>query len=680
MALQNILPSYQAEEKSAQIQLHPVRMPSNLDGIGQMLTDAGQGLQKAGAGLALSFKRRHDELQAREDNLMLTEKTNGFTAEAAKAFQELERQKGKEASGSTQKYSDTLDKLMNSFGAGMNPKNSRIFRMNAARIANSYLLRMMDHEDSNIRQADIEATEHGISILSDKYAEDQNYEDFLDGVKPLYLQWYVATYGGMPSEEGLEQYNAGFDNILELAKGKAFDALLKKGDIAEAEKYFNKVKDDVKPGTRMNMENRLKDQSKGLEVNAKAQSYLGQINLAHDVSDGKYDMSNGGRYLTQAQADEFARIDYELAMSKDPDAADVRRQLHQMYQAQVNMQKANLGQDLAETVSGLFQDNSLAGLGRDIIELKRRYDAMSPSVLKDEVKNLMDGMEKTYAKEYATQWNSYVKAVTEREKAEKEYNDNLAKQYKKEQDALINDPYRQALASAVMLEANHVATKDGRLSMMGFTVNLHDKNQREMFFAMASIKNQAEPGFLTDDDIRRIRDIAEGRVPAGLRTDAATEIATLMNQLSNKNEKSEDPSGLWDQGRVSCVMPHLVNEYMDFSYSISQDGKASADAIKKAKKTFLLNRLAEMRTQKNSILWGLATWGENHVNMLDFYNNALRSDGLINVEQLEDEWRKLPRSEYNTSTIFTKDQMLYNALYGNDDVGYRDVTRPRLGD
>jgi len=788
MPLQNILPSYQAEEKSAQMQLHPVRMPSHLDGIGRMLTDAGQGLQGAGASLALSFKQRHDRLQEREDNLLLTEKTNAFTAEAAKAFQELSTLKGKEASGATQKYSDTVDKLMNSFGAGMNPKNSRAFRINATRIANSYLLRMMDHEDGNIRQADMEAASNGIAILSDKYAEDGKWEDFIAGVTPLYVQWYSAKHGAMPSEEELEnlgrrfnpktgkmdgepknegwhgrrrmknggfmtevsvgidgvetplinpytteedwgiieqiasgeidpskdpradgvkdkakkwaddrmaegkspfyngdkedqplrkitdeqkalerrssQFKTGFDNILEEARGKAFDSLIKKGDIAGAEEYFNSIKDELQPGTRTNMQTILQNKGKDLLNNTKASAHLSDIVAAgHDVSGGKYDMSQGGRYYTDSQGEAFARIDYELATSDDPDAPEVRRLLHTMYQAKVALQKANLGHDLGEAVGDLFQDNSLAARGRDIQILKSRYTAMPPSVLKDMVGELISGQEQSYTADLMKQWSAFEKATTAQQKARKDAYDEWKKGYDQMMKDYIADPNRKALASSVLLEVSHIATKDGRLKIMGFDVNIHNKQEREAFLALASTNTFPAPGFITDEEAQQIRDIAEGRIPSGLRMNATNDIAKAMNKFDPEARNA------WTPGLVSVVMPELTNSYMDWCYKVDQS-KADKDAKDKAKEMKLVQLLMETR-QKPGMLWG---W--NDVVAANFYQQAIGPNGLPNVEYMESEFKKFRENDEYVKKANAVLKVFENAILGNDKTGYREVITP----
>ena len=79
MATQNILPTLQADEKSAQLRLHPVPIQNGLIDTGRMLTDAGQGLQKASFGLMLGLRRRQEELQTKEDNLLLAEAKNAYT-------------------------------------------------------------------------------------------------------------------------------------------------------------------------------------------------------------------------------------------------------------------------------------------------------------------------------------------------------------------------------------------------------------------------------------------------------------------------------------------------------------------------------------------------------------------------------------------------------------------------
>ena len=153
MALQNITPQYQAEERTAQFHLHPVPIPNGLAQTGRMLTDAGQGLQKASFGLMLGLKRQKDEVDAREDALALAEAKNGYLSDQAHNWAEYQKLGGKEAAGVTQRFDTDSGASFNRWQQGLNPKLAREFKVWADQQYLSGWQRVQGYELSNVKGA-----------------------------------------------------------------------------------------------------------------------------------------------------------------------------------------------------------------------------------------------------------------------------------------------------------------------------------------------------------------------------------------------------------------------------------------------------------------------------------------------------------------------------------------------
>jgi hypothetical protein len=197
MALQNITPQYQAEERTAQFHLRPVPIPNGLAQTGRMLTDAGQGLQKASFGLMLGLKQRNDKIQAEEDDLALSEALTGLTTDVTRHMNEALKLTGEQADGITKKGLEYIDQVIAQHSVGLNPKTSRLYAQRANALRLSAETRLGNHEYGNVREARIRGYDNDISGLMAAYA-DTGDPNLVNQALNVYVQKYVALYGKEP--------------------------------------------------------------------------------------------------------------------------------------------------------------------------------------------------------------------------------------------------------------------------------------------------------------------------------------------------------------------------------------------------------------------------------------------------------------------------------------------------
>jgi len=240
MALQNITPQYQAEEKTAQFHLRPVPIYNGLYETGKMLTEAGQGLQKGTFSLALGLKQRNDKLQAERDDLALTDALNKATTEGTKFAAELNKRTGREAEGNTQKLDTFMDNMLANSQANLTPRAARIFGQRFASLRLSLWNSVNGHEFSNTRSASIAEKKN---LVQNGLATYQLTEDPNDLIAALGYQadLYEAQYGVRLPDSLLEDWgrrwnpetgkfdgakkNMGWLGIFENDKGQAVTEL-----------------------------------------------------------------------------------------------------------------------------------------------------------------------------------------------------------------------------------------------------------------------------------------------------------------------------------------------------------------------------------------------------------------------------------------------------------------------
>ena len=194
MALQNITPQYQAEEKTAQLHLRPVPIHNGLYETGKMLTDAGQGLQKGAFSLTLGLKQRNDRLQAEEDELNLADKLNYVTSEATKYVAEYKKLGGMATEGGTKKYDAFMDDLLAKGQEGLPPRAARTFGQRFASLRLSLWNTVNGHEYSNVKSARIQGIQGQIENLAATFKLTRD-PAVLQQIKESYNQLWEAQTG-----------------------------------------------------------------------------------------------------------------------------------------------------------------------------------------------------------------------------------------------------------------------------------------------------------------------------------------------------------------------------------------------------------------------------------------------------------------------------------------------------
>ena len=571
MATQNILPTLQADEKSAQLRLHPVPIQNGLIDAGRMLTDAGQGLQKASFGLMLGLRRRQEELQAKEDNLLLAEAKNRYLSAMTTKETELDKRTGKEAAGSTKEIQDTSITARDKAGQIIqNSDQLRAFNIWADQQSLSYSTRQQKREYANVNGAEIEKRNQVISNDQKNYVLSGDAHD-LDMLILDAQDQYVATFGGNQDVGAMNQY---VQNVIDETIGKRLDNLFKEGKLEEGIAYFDSLGKngvpDLSEQEKKAAEFVVNRQREILDVKNQVQLFG-----ALDVASGG-EKSFGGKYRTAEQDLAMANRREEIQKSDLPEWK--KKMLLDGYdaymKATIARQEAALGADVAVNTNdlGLYQD--FDSLMKDYDTLNQRIDLMPDSIARDTLISMSKKL-----------WNSLTPEINAR-KAEEQKAYSLAKQYRTDMEKAYkdwsNDKTRQ---SNVALLKNYACMRNPVAKYNGRSYDLTKPEEREAFLFNEAWYNY---GPLVQEDIAFFRKLWNNEIAPTYLINAEEQIKSYLND--NTKDKN------WKQGLVAVMMPSLVDEVMLYTMKLDEEGNIPKGSTKeKALREFIQAKLSERR-------------------------------------------------------------------------------------
>lgn len=640
MATQNILPRYQAEERGAQVNLHPVRLPNPWEGIGEAITNAGQNLQRAGASFALDLKRRQDRLQEREDSLAITEKMNAVSMAASLKMREYLKLEGANAAKSAEHFMNDYNQIVEQNGQGLSPEGDRLYRIQTQRAFMPMYLKMMDHEDVNVRSAQLQAGQQAVENAGAVYTEVGDMTSFNNAVDQWkenrrltrggYMEEDELRRGLMEAEQG-QMRQSDLDNMqaryeedsaaLKAFKGmlysNRFDHLMKIGDIVGAQKLYDSVKGGVDETISMEMKARLDDNIKQANLKFDAQVMMADINT-HASEDGL------GRYLTESEEQAYAYQVERLENSTDPDDKIRLQHLKNMWNARVSSMKTNLASDMAEQMYGLFQTDDINQNGLDITELENRMSKLPNSKMKECLQQILEQRKSAYK----TQITSISNALKSK-RTEDKNND-----FRKGQVALLK----------MICATNNKVYEDGDLKW-----DLKNEAQRNLFFATYAYESG---GILFQEDIDEMKTLLGGG-DGKLRYNAGEMIASVLNQ-ANKDKP-------WTSTLVNAAMPDLVDDVMNISFIYSNKGKdIDNKGVHNAVISYIDARMLEPA-------WGKGIVLDYKTTRLEYSNNGIDKDG-----NLSNQWELRPFSKLKRVPAETKlyQDKLNDVMRANAGINY----------
>ena len=699
MALQNITPQYQAEEKTAQLHLRPVPIHNGLYETGKMLTDAGQGLQKGAFSLTLGLKQRNDRLQAEEDELNLADKLNYVTSEATKYVAEYKKLGGMATEGGTQKYDAFMDGLLAKGQEGLSPKAARAFGQRFASLRLSLWNTVNGHEYSNVKSARIQGiqgqienlaatfkltrdpailgqiresynqlweAQTGVKLpqsLTEDWGRRYNPEtDQMDGAKKgngwlgvfedskgravteksmgfVYdgkrvevpaLNPYTADYvedilndritpeikerirkwgedrvaeGKSPfydgdteddelrslspsqkaAEENMRLYQQGWQNISDKVLGGLFDEYSAEGDLNgmsaiyfNSEKFFGVELSD-KAKVRMKQ---VVDQKTTEQVNEQlAQDYMLDINAAGG------DYAEGGRYNTAEQDEKFKEIIDMLEATGNKDDKIVADRLKRLRDAQILVQKENLGNGIKQNLSDLFQGETLGEWENDLWTLRSRIDAMPSNPLKDALEDYYRYNEKELAKRYEAVHKNEQAQIDAATKAEATRLENERKaQEAKVKAHAASRAHRMNVARIKDEICAKGARPDAALSVgtgREAAVFYFRRNGSVDAAALRSYLNANAyelGGDLLPEEREEILYLATSPVAVKERESAISRVTLVLSDLINKNVPQKDKITL-DPNTIALAVPDLIDYTIDIQREWTGGGEVDIKSL-----------------------------------------------------------------------------------------------------
>lgn len=589
MAVNNILPQYQAEERSAEVRVHPVPMPNHMDMAGRLLSQAGGDIQKVAFGVALDMKRRKDETDERNRALLMSEKTAALTTDVTKRVTELMKLQGTEASGATAMYEKAFQTALNQHSSGLGIEDMRKFRAWANQLYISNWKSVNGHEYQQITQANVQLCKDNARQLGSTYAMKGDADSLAQ-----YEGECTRVWEAMGRSTDAPEYEGFMRDNRDQAISSHVDYLLRQGKAEDALDYYDRMATRVSPAMKAQIEPRLADASNDRINRGRAGVFLGEIN---GVSGDK---SLGGRYPSAARQQAYAKKDQELAASADPNDKITRQYLREIFQADTEVKEATLAADYAELTSKMAVEDTWGNVLSNISYLDFLLPTMPDSELKDRLQTLHDKLV-----DHEKGLQSEQNAKTRAEQAEARERAAAAKAAYAEWE---KDPLRQATAAFAKTAA---ARSDHKVYFNGMSFNLKEPGQRNAFFLAAG-------DILTKQDKELITATAEGQYHTGERTQACYDIMQYMKTLA--------PKETWTQDTVNFLMPDLVDEYMMVRARWTQNGKVTGKAVEDALQTWLVKQLVGKRDATGYA----GFWNKNTQEFKWFASKAINSDGTIN--------------------------------------------------
>lgn len=638
MATQNILPSLQADEKTAHLGVRSVHIPNGMLETGRMLTDAGQGLQRASFGLALGLKRQRDEMNAREDALALAEAKNAYSNDMTKHVTELMQKSGTEARGITGQFDTFSDNAFNRWQSGLSPRAAREFKIWADQQHLSGWQRVQGHELSNVKGAQVEQGNQGLTNDIQMFSVHGDYRTLAMLDQDARAQ-YELLYGGSGDQESLDRYT---QNLIDKAYGARLDYLIGQGLIDQATRFYNSMGQNGMPeasgAAREVMGKVLSDQQRELFINAKA---IELNDTKVKIAGGDY--SYGGWYPTEEAEVAFAEEYDKLLRSGTEEDRQTARVLSTIHQADLAVQRAHLAADKAQTLRDLRDWSDPYQAQQNLLQLQHVINKMGPSVLRDE---LID----EYTK-YDTAIKREMKAREAEAKAEQrelraEERQLIAdwKEWKKE---FKDDPERKGYVGLLKLR---LGQSDATVRFGDAVYNMKSDEEFEQMLRDLSWRNN---GYLTDDDVNDLRAQRRLGIASTERIDAADRVRRVLNELNDTD--------LWTGALASAAAPKLVDDVMEVVYRYTRGGKEGGKAIDEAINQVIYTKLAEERTS-------LTRLGTQSVTLAEWLGKGLDADGNLNADfdQKHFSW-KFQNNEQRTRQTLREAGVPFNAQGGRSN-------------
>lgn len=670
MAVQNVLPTLAAEEKSAHLNLRAVHIPNGLADTGRLLSDAGNGLQKAAAGLMLGLKRQRDEMNAREDALALAQAKVNYSRDTTKGMTELLKRSGAEAKGITNEYETMSRNARDRWTETLSPRAAREFQIWTDQQNLAGWQKVQGHEYSSVRGAQVDMGKQTISSsvqsfsitgsVFDLDAALQAHDDVYELVNGNVGEAYdilkrddeSAPEAKLTAEErsGVETrvkvYEKSRQNVIDQALGARMQYLLEQGDIYGASVFFNSFgKNGIAPSKEAEtvMRGVLEKEYRGLQINALA----GEKNTVIRAAGGDYSL--GGRYATpeaeQAFAEEYAR----LLRSGTEDDLKVAKALSALHSADVAVQRANLAADKAANLRGLTNWKDPFQGKQNLLQFQSVLNKLGPSVLRDELQEEFDKYEAAFNREEKAR-EAELKAEIREQKAElreqRAEERQIRAEWKEWMKEFKDDAERKGYVGMLKLRLGQSEP------IVRYGEATYDTRDDERFEAMLFDLNWRNNGFLTDDDVEALR-MQRRLGTSAERIDASDRVARILNELN-------DTDG-WTGPLAAAAAPKLVDDVMDVVYRYTSGGKDKGKAFDDAINQVIYTKLAEERVD-------IVRMGMQSVTLSKWLGKGLDANGNLDPDynQKRFSW-KYKKSDQILKQTMREAGISFNAQGGHSD-------------
>lgn len=599
MATQNILPSLQADEKTAHLGVRSVHIPNGMLETGRMLTDAGQGLQRASFGLALGLKRQRDEMNAREDALALAEAKNAYSNDMTKHVTELMQKSGTEARGITGQFDTFSDNAFNRWQSGLSPRAAREFKIWADQQHLSGWQRVQGHELSNVKGAQVEQGNQGLTNDIQMFSVHGDYRTLAMLDQDARAQ-YELLYGGSGDQESLDRYT---QNLIDKAYGARMQYLLEQGDVEGATRFFDSIGTNGMPSAGAAvmeaMRIPLMDKQRGLEAKFKANAALTHIMSSAGPR------ALGGQFMTEEMVNAVAEYRADLQRSTDPRSRALLVEFDAQWSAEQKRMAANRAAAQANVMRGLFRNPyDPDQCAKDLEELQSRINAMPPTVAREDAEDLYNSEFKSYL--------SLLNHVSESQKSAQAEQKRILEDRKK-------DPARQVLESYLV---NNVACMAEPVFTIGSGEEYteYDGKDRDKLSVFLERANMRNGGPLTDEAANQIWMICTQQFYAEPRRKAVARVGRLFQDMGL--------AGDYDPKLIAQAAPWLIDYAVNSAYRLSNDGKITGkDVENDIDKDVLL----EMKRKFYVPRWD----GYDFWDTASIIDKAIKADGTVDYQYLE---------------------------------------------
>lgn len=642
MAVQNVLPTLAAEEKSAHLNLRAVHIPNGLADTGRLLSDAGNGLQKAAAGLMLGLKRQRDEMNEREDALALAQAKVNYSRDTTKGMTELLKRSGAEAKGITNEYETMSRNARDRWTETLSPRAAREFQIWTDQQNLAGWQKVQGHEYSSVRGAQVDMGKQTISSSVQSFSITGSVFD-LDAALQAHDDVYGLVNGNvgeaydilkrddesapeakLTAEErsGVETrvkvYEKSRQNVIDQALGARMQYLLEQGDIYGASVFFNSFgKNGIAPSkeaeTVMRGVLEKKQESLMLQYDASA--------LVNDVLAAAGGESLGGQFTTPEQVQAAAQVEKRLSESTDPKDKERLSNFRNMYGAKLKEQSANLAVGISSNTHDLFQNfQDLNLFASSLSVLKSRIDNMPPSMLRDELESMYAKYNKAYLSDVKTRMNEMQTAAN---KLQTLANSERTEQ-KRKLDEYKKDPARIAYAGALL---NQACLSNPSITIgSGYSAKTFYLRDEQQCAAAVSYLNMRNGGPLTDEECWQLQQLGSGRMVSQDRLDATARVGRLFQSLGY--EAGDNPS------TIAMAAPWLIDYAIKTAQRYTNDGKIKGKEVSDAIDRAILEEL-DREFSAPSWFWGFGNGGRAFFPTARIIDEAIKGDGTIDFDYLE---------------------------------------------